>query len=130
MSIYFRKFLIKNTIATFAIFLLGAILFSTLFPEYYHPFFIILVLIASFVNLAAFYIATNTKGEKDKSLQIVIKSFAIKFFSYLIMALIFLLLVKISELKITFVIILFSLYMIFTALELTSLLKFFKTERK
>lgn len=128
MSIHFRKFFIVNTIVAIVLLILGAILFITQFSEYYHNFFIILLLLTYVVNLTVFYVVTKDAGRIDNSLLIVAKSFAIKFFSYLILALVFLLLAKTPEIKITFVIILFSLYIIFTVLEISSLVKFFKTE--
>ncbi len=130
MNSHFKKFLLSNSIATLIILLVGGVLFSTQISEYFHFSYIIIVLLAFFVNIAAFYIVTKERGGKDKSMQIVIKAFAIKFFSYLIMALVFLLLAKTPELKITFVILLFGLYVVYTVLEITSLMKFFKTEQK
>ena len=128
MSTHFRKFFIVNTIATIAVLILGTILFTTQFSKYYHYFYIILLLLTYAVNLTVFYVVTKDAGRNDNSMLIVAKSFAIKFFSYLILALVFLLLSKTPEIKITFVIILLSLYIIFTVLEISSLVKFFKTE--
>ncbi|MBN2522617.1 MAG: hypothetical protein JXB24_05050 [Bacteroidales bacterium] len=130
MSIHFKRFLLKNTIATLAIFLTGLLLFTTCLSEYFHFFYPVLVLVTFAVNLIVFYIVTKKKGGSDNSMYVVVKSFAIKFFSYSILALVFLLFVKTPELKITYVILLFSLYIVFTFLEITSLLRFFKTEKE
>ena len=128
MSTHFRKFFFVNTIASIALLILGAVLFTTQFSEYYHNFYIVLLLLTYAVNLTVFYVVTKDAGRINNSSLIVVKSFAIKFFSYLILALVFLLLAKTPEIKITFVIILFSLYIIFTILEISSLVKFFKSE--
>ncbi len=127
MSTHFRKFFIINTIATIALLILGTVLFTTHFSEYYHFFYIILLLLTYAVNLTVFYLVTKDAGRADNSLLIVVKSFAIKFFSYLTLALVFLLFSKTPEIKITFVIILFSLYIVFTVLEISYLIRFFKT---
>lgn len=128
MSTHFRRFFILNTLATLAILIIGAGLFTTQFSKYFNSFYIILLLFAYLVNLTVFFVVTKDAGGGDKSLQVVAKSFAIKFFSYLIMALVFLLLSKRPEIKVTFVIVLFSLYLIYTVLEISSLIRFFKTE--
>ncbi len=130
MSIHFKRFLLTNTIATLAIFLTGLLLFTTCLSEYFHFFYPVLVLVVFAVNLVVFYIVTKKKEGSDKSMYILVKSFAVKFFSYSILALVFLVFVKAPELKIAYVILLFSLYIIFTFLEITSLLRFFKTEKE
>lgn len=127
MSVHFQKFLIKNSIATLIVLALGAVLFSTRFSEYFHFSFIILVLIAYIVNLSVFYAITKNKKGSDNSMMVLAKSFGIKFSSYMILAIIFLLVNKTAEIKITFAILLFALYIIFTVLEITSLIKFFKS---
>jgi hypothetical protein len=128
MSTHFRKFFILNTIATIVVLIIGTGLFTTRFSEYFHFFYIILLILAYAINLTVFFIITKDIGGADKSLLVVAKSFAIKFFSYLILAVVFLLLSKTPEIKITFAIILFSLYLIYTVLEISSLIRFFKTE--
>ena len=130
MSKHFQKFLIKNTIATIIILLPGTYLFATSLSEYFHFFYIILLILTFSVNLLVFYSATSKMNGKDNTMILIVKSFSIKFFSYLILALGFLLFVKSSELKITYVILLFILYIIYTAIEITSLLRFFKTGKE
>ncbi|MGD2034897.1 MAG: hypothetical protein PVF73_07570 [Bacteroidales bacterium] len=128
MSIHFQRFLIKNIVATLLIILSGALVFRIWLPAYFHFFYFILVLLAFAVNLMVFYTVTKRgKEPKDKSATAVIKAFAIKFFSYLVFALLFLVFTDNPDLKITYVILLFFLYIIYTTIEITSILKFFKT---
>ena len=128
MSTHFRRFFIINTIVTITVLILGAVLFATHFSQYFHFSYIILLILAYAVNLTVFFVVTHKTGGTEKSMQVVVKSFGIKFFSYLILALVFLLLSKTPEIKITFAIILFSLYLIYTVLEISSLIRFFKTQ--
>lgn len=128
MSIHFRRFLGLNTIVTVMVFILGFVLFKTVFYRYFHYSSIILVLFAYGINIIVFYLATKNKVEANRSMVVVAKSFAIKFFSYLVLALIFLLLAETSEMKITFAILLFSLYIVYSILEIGSLIRFFKTD--
>ena len=129
MNTHFKKFLIKNLIATLAIILFGALLFSKFLFKYFHLFYLLTVLVTFFVNLIVYYIVTKKSVGSDKSLIVVVKSFAIKFFSYLTIALVFLLIVKTQELRVAFVILLFLLYLIYTYLEIASLIRFFKTQK-
>jgi hypothetical protein len=79
------------------------------------------------INLTLFYVVTRKKVTDTLLLSMVVKSFAIKFFSYIALVIIFLILEKTKVIRITFVAVLFILYFSFTWLEILNVLKFLKS---
>jgi hypothetical protein len=130
MKAYFSKFLYKNLIVAMILAIIGTILFCTVLHAFFHPVFPILLLLAFIINVILFYIVTRKEVSDNQLLNLVIKSFLIKFFSYLSIVLIFLILEKTRTIRITFVVVLFILYFGFTWIEIQSLLKFLKTGKK
>ena len=127
MNNHLRKFLLSNTIAMVAIGLIGFILFSTLFISYYHDVFPFVLMLSFGINVLVYYLYTRKEIPANKTTILIAQSFAIKFFYYLSVAAVFLILVKNQSLRITFVLILFILYFVFTILEVSALLRFFKS---
>lgn len=128
MNNHLRKFLLNNSIALLLLALAGALLFSTLFISYYH-FSYPLVLILSFgVNVLIYFLFTRKDFPANKTTILITQSFAIKFFYYLLVAALFLILVENQPLRIAFICILFVLYLVFTFLEISALLRFFKSK--
>jgi hypothetical protein len=128
MNNSFKKFLILNLFTSLVLAALGWILFSTVLSGFYLPVFHFLLLFALLINLLTFYILTRQKYSPARSPQIISKSFGIKFFSYLLVSLAFFLLEKNNRTIISFILVLFCLYLPFTILEIASLTKFFKAD--
>lgn len=130
MNIVFRKYLVNNLIIALILAILGNIFFVSFLKTYYHPIFPVLLIYTLIVNLLAFLVVTQKKTVNTQLLSIVGKLFAVKFFSYLLVAILFLVLVEQRTYRISFVLVLFCLYFAFTIIELTALTKFFKSEEK
>lgn len=127
MKAYFSKYIRHNLMLTIAFAMVGGILFYTVLHSFFHPIFPLLLLLAAVINIFLFYSVTRKKFLNKQLLTLVIKSFLIKFFSYLAIVFIFLLIEKTRTIRITFVAVLFVLYFAFTWLEIQSLLKFLKS---
>ena len=128
MNNHLRKFLLNNLIILLVIALVGSLLFSTLFMSYYHFVYPIVLILSFGANVLVYYLLTRKEIAANKTTILISQSFAIKFFYYLTVATIFLFLVESKSLKITFVLILFILYFAFTTLEVSALLRFFKSK--
>jgi hypothetical protein len=129
MNISFKGFFIKNLLISAVIAVIGGILFSTIFSKYYHPIFPILLVFALITNLLVYYIISGKSYSAYKSSQIIILIFAIKFFSYVAITIIFLLIEKDFQSRILYIIVLFCIYIAFTIIEVDSCAKFLKTGR-
>jgi hypothetical protein len=127
MRTHFIRFLRNNLLLSFGLSLIGLILFLTVLPAFYHPFIPLLLLFALSINLILYFVVIRKEVNDTMLLSMVVKSFAIKFFSYIALVIIFLILEKTRVIRITFVIVLFVFYFSFTWLEIQSLLKFLKS---
>jgi hypothetical protein len=128
MNISFKKFLISNLIVSVILTTFGWLLFTTVLSGLYRPMFLWLLLFALSINLLIFYIVTRKKYTVGKSPIIIFKSFGIKFFSYVGITLVFFLIEHDFRIRLTYILVLFCLYLTYTFLEITSLTKFFKAE--
>jgi len=128
MNLFFKQFLLKNLLISIILAILGWIIFSTFLSGLYHPIFLFLLFFSLIINLLIFYVVTRKKNSVSRSPMIIFKSFGIKFFSYVGITLVFFLIEPNMRFRITFILVMFCLYMAFTFLEITSLTKFFKAE--
>jgi hypothetical protein len=126
MSSSFKKFLIKNLFVSILLVVIGWVLFSTFLSDYYQNIFGLLVVFAMFINLSVFYIVTKKSYTASKTPQIIIISFAIKFFTYLGISLFFFMVDTNLKHRLAFILVLFCVYLIYTFLEITSLTRYFK----
>lgn len=129
MNNHLRKFLLKNLFALFFLSVIGSLLFSTLFSSYYHSIYPVVLFFSCGINVLIYFLLTRKEFPANKTTVLIGQSFAIKFVYYLAVASIFLFLVDSQSLKITFVLILFILYFVFTLLEISALLGFFKSKK-
>jgi hypothetical protein len=127
MNRHLKKFLTENLILSGVLLFVGGILFLTVLKLFYSDFFPFLLLFAFIINLSLFYVVTRKNVTDTLLLSMVVKSFAIKFFSYIALVIIFLILEKTKVIRITFVAVLFILYFSFTWLEILNVLKFLKS---
>jgi hypothetical protein len=125
MNSSYKKFFINNLIVSGVLAVLGWALFSSALSAYYQPMFPLLIVFALSINLIIFYIVTHNQTP-SKAAQIVAKGFAIKFFSYIGITIIFFLIENNLRLRIVYIFVLFGIYIIYTVLEVISLTKFFK----
>lgn len=122
----FKGFAIKNIILTLFLAALGGLLFSTVFKKYYNHIFPILLILALIINLGIYRLAVNKK-KVNQSLLFLVLSFAIKFFSYLIITVLFLLMQKDLPTRLAYIIVLLIVFVTYTTLEIKMLSKIFKT---
>lgn len=128
MTDHLRKFLFNNFIAFIIFGLVGTILFSTVLSAYFHFIYPVILVLSCGINLLVYYLFTKKEIPANRTTILISQSFAIKFVYYLSAASFFVFLVESQALKITFVLVLFVLYLVFTILEVTALLRFFKTK--
>jgi hypothetical protein len=127
MKISFKGFFIKNLLIFTIMAIIGGILFSTVFSKHYHPIFPILLVFALINNLLVYYIISEKNQSAIKSSQIIMLIFAIKFFSYVAITIIFFLVEKDFQVRIFYIIALFCIYIAFTIVEVDSCSKFLKS---
>jgi hypothetical protein len=129
MTDHLRKFLLNNFIALVVIGILGVLLFSTLLLPYYHFIYPVVLVLSGAINVLIYFLLTRKEIPAAKSSILISQSFAIKFFYYLTVATLFIFFIESQSLKITFVLLLFMLYFVFTLLEVSALLRFFKSKK-
>jgi hypothetical protein len=129
MNNHLRKFLLKNIFALLILGIIGSLLFSTLLSSYYHFIYPIVLFFSCGINVLVYFLLTRKEFPANRTTVLIGQSFAIKFVYYLAVAAIFLFLVESQSLKIAFVLILFILYFVFTLLEVSTLLGFFKSKK-
>ncbi len=119
-----KLFIVKNLIVS----VLGLILAYLMKPFVHasNSYYLFLVPIFAFsINYASFLAATGAKA-KNKLNIMLYALFGIKFFSYLILVLVFFILEHESIVRIHFILFLFLVYASHTILLLTNTLKYFK----
>ncbi|MBN1598372.1 MAG: hypothetical protein JW894_08760 [Bacteroidales bacterium] len=131
MNKNFLSFLIQNIIATLILAALGYGLFSiTGLTVYYHSFYPILLLAALIINLLVYYLIIYKKVNRDNAMLLILQLFAIKFFSFLLLAIVFLIFEQDFTLRVAFVTVLLILYSVYTTLEIRSIIKIFNSIEK
>jgi len=128
MNKIYRNFLIKNILVTLIIAFIGLILFKFFLIDLYHPLYLILLLVAFSVNIVSFYLSSNPKSYGRKALSGIIQSFALRFFLYLGLALLYLLNEDRTKHRIVFIISLFCLYLIYSIIEISCMKQLFKNK--
>lgn len=123
---HFKNFVVKNLILTFIFAVSGTILFLTILKSYYHPIYPVVLLIALLINLVLFRL-TLTKNKANQTFLVLILSFAIKFFSYLILTIVYFMYQEEMLFRIAYIFVLFIVFIGFTSLELKMSSKFFKS---
>ncbi len=123
-----RKFVLNNLLLGCFFALIGLVIFSTFLSTYYNHFFILIVPFAVLINILEFYSAVKQAVIPNRALLSMATSFIIKFFSYLGLTIIFFLYKKDIQDRLVFILIMFSLYIAFTIIEVTSLSKYLKTK--
>jgi hypothetical protein len=126
MSNNYQNFLIKNLILTIILIICGVILFSTILKNYYHDIYLVLLLVALIDNLIIFKLALK-KNKVNQSLLILILSFAIKFFTYLLISIVYFIHVNELVYRGAYIFVLFIVFIAYTSLEIKMLSNFFKS---
>lgn len=124
--INYKDFLIKNLILTLILAICGAILFGTILKPYYQNIYPFLLGLALSINLLIFWIALK-KNKANQTLVLLVLSFAIKFFSYLIATIIYFIFQEEMIYRVAYIFVLFIIFLAYTSLELKMLSKFFKS---
>jgi hypothetical protein len=122
----YRNVVIKHLILALVLTVFGLVLFGTIFRNYYQNIFPILLFIALIVNLLIFKLAFK-KNKVNQSFFLLVSSFALKFFTYLLITILYF--VRESEMlyRVTYIFVLFIIFISFSSLEVKMLTKFFKT---
>jgi hypothetical protein len=127
MNDHYKKFLVNNLLVSAVLVVLGWALFSGILSVYYQSMYPLLIVFALLNNLTLFFFVTRKNQSQSKTIRIVVAGFAIKFFSYIVITLLFFLIEKNFNLRVGYIAALFFVYMIYTIVEVISLTKFFKT---
>lgn len=129
MTKHFRKFFLQNLkvlillgLAEFVIFK-----FSSL-QQFYHILYPLVLILSFVVNLILYHLFTRKPVPANRSMLLLGQSFAIKFFYYLSLAVIFIYTISQKEQRICFVISLFIIYFAFTFIEVKAITAFIKSE--
>jgi hypothetical protein len=117
MNSELRKFLATNFYAALIIAAIGAILFSTLLSEYYQPLMPLLLLTSLLINLLTYRVIIGKKNQKLNIMLAVAKSFALKFFSYIAIIVILLVIKSLRPQILSLIVAVFFLYLVFTFIE-------------
>ena len=128
MTKHFKNFFLYNLIVLFFLGILGLVIFTSSLKVYYHISYPFILLLSFGVNLLIYHLFTRKPVAANRSLQLLGQSFAIKFFYYLGIAVVFLYTLTYKEEKISFVIFLFITYFAFTFIEVKALTLFIKSE--
>lgn len=128
MSDTLKHFLLINLLVTLAIATVGVILFTLFIPDYFHFLYPVMLFLALVVNSFSFYFSNKSQGAGNQIMNAMMKSFALRFILYIGIAITFLLLEHHIKQRVAFVITLFCLYLIYTSIEVTSLLKIVKSK--
>ena len=124
-----QKFVIQNFILLLVFLLAGYLAFSYLFPEVYNPMFLLAAFLVFIFNTVVFWRAHRKKVAPERTLQLLMPLFALKFGFYLVLAIVFILILKNDQQKIAFVAALFAAYLAFTWLGVNALIKHMKSEQ-
>ena len=124
-----RNFLIKNLLLTLLFAVIGTILFLYFLKGFFHPLYPVLLIVALAVSTISFYFSSKPQLSGNKMLTAMMKSFAIRFFLYLGIAVIFLLLEKQTRQRIVFIITMFCIYLVYSFIEIRSLLKVIRSKK-
>ena len=128
MSNTLKHFFLLNLSVTIAIAIVGTILFTFFVPDYFHFLYPVLLFLALTVNLLLFYFSYKSQGAGNQIINTMMKSFALRFILYIGIAIIFLLLEHHTKQRMAFVITMFCVYLIYTFIEVTSLVKIVKSK--
>lgn len=124
-----KKFFYELAIKSFILLIVG--LFLGIIVDHFihskHQFYFYIVPLAGYgINLLAFSVASGKMAKSNFS-TLISFLFAIKFFSYVILALFFLIPEKISTVRLWFITFLFVNYILFTTILLILILKYLKS---
>ncbi len=92
-------------------------------------FFLFTPLLAYLINIGALFAAKSKPSQKSFSM-LITSLFGIKFFSYILLSIIFFLFHKSTHIRVIYILFIFVVYIFNTVVLLTELLKFFKTIEK
>ena len=124
-----QKFVIQNFILLITFILAGYLAFGYIIPEFYNPMFLLAIFLVFIFNTVVFGRARRKKAAPERTLQLLMPLFALKFGFYLVLAIIFILTLKNDQQKIAFVASLFAAYLAFTWLGVSALVKHMKSEQ-
>jgi hypothetical protein len=123
----YQRFIVKNILLTVVLAISGAIVFGTILKTYYHNIFPVLLILALAINIIIYRIAI-TKVKVNQTFIVLVLSFTIKFFSYLLITILFFLYEKEISYRIAYIFVLLIIFIGFTSIEIKMLSKFFKSE--
>ena len=119
----FLKFILNNLTVSLGIAAIGAMLFFLVLRDLYHPLMPFILLFALIINLVTFRLTMRKPDAYSNILLIVTKSFAIKFFSYITLTVVIILLEKEKIPLLTLIIFVCILYIVFTILEVKAMIR-------
>ena len=120
----FTKFILYNLLVSLGIVAAGALLFLFVLRDLYHPLMPVILFFTLIINLISFRLTIRKPDASSNVLQMVAKSFAIKFFSYIALTVAIILLEKEKASLFSLIIFLFILYIVFSILETRALIRF------
>lgn len=116
MNPFVKRFLIRSSLLTAILFLLGCYIYIQLIPEWYHPFLpVVLLLFFATTNLIHYYLLKRSSQKRGRFISGYMASNFIKMFVYLAFAIGFALYHR--EQAKSFLINFLFLYLVFSILE-------------
>lgn len=129
MTKHLRKFFLQNLLVLIILGLLEFVLFKfSSIQQFYHILYPLVLILSFVVNVIVYHLFTRKPVPANRSMLLIVQSFAIKFFYYLAIAIIFIYTLTQKEEKISFVVILFIIYFAFTLVEVNAVTSFVKSE--
>lgn len=128
MTKHFRKFFLQNILILLLIGIAEIIIFTFFLKDFYQFSYPIVLLLSFVVNILVYHLFTRKPVPANRSMMLLVQSFAIKIFYYLTIAIIFIYTLSQKEEKISFVIVLFIIYFAFTLVEVNAITSFIKSE--
>jgi hypothetical protein len=117
MSPLLKKFMISNLVTMLIIAATTAILFMTILKDYFHWLIPVILLSSLIINLITFRVILGRKDSKLNIQSAIAKSFFIKFSSYIFLAVLVIFSKSPKPVMAALLAFLFSLYIIFSILE-------------
>lgn len=129
MTKHLRKFFLQNLLVLIILGLLEFVIFKfSSIQQFYHILYPLVLILSFVVNVIVYHLFTRKPVPANRSMLLIVQSFAIKFFYYLAIAIIFIYTLTQKEEKISFVVILFIIYFAFTLVEVNAVTSFVKSE--
>ena len=130
MNPTFKRFFLQNLLLALAIAIIGGILFYSVLKAYYSFWLPIILAVCLLINILTFSIISGSNRKSGNIMILVTKSFAIKFFSYIGLAVVLIVSNDSKASIFPLIIALFILYIVFSAIEVNAFTRLVKEQKQ